>query len=443
MKLYLKILTIIFLACALFSKESHAASIIRDAEIEDIVRKISDPIFVAADLSPEAIDIYIVNNKQINAYVSGGSNIFINTGLLGMSEDPEMLIGVMAHETGHIAGGHLLRGAEQYKRTNIQATLGYMVGLAAAAVGAPQAGIAIASGAGQVAKRNFLKHTRSSEEAADQAALSYLDSTEQSATGLLKLLEVLYNKETTLYGQLNPYTLTHPLSRKRISHVKDHIAKSKYSDVTTNEDLQKKFARASVKLNAFLRPTEETLKNFPRHDKSINARYARAIAYYREPDIRKSLKEIDHLINAEPENPFFNEMKGQILFENGKIKESIEYYKKAADLLPKSALLKILLATAQISSEDNAMRKRAILNLEKALLTEKRNSFAWRQLAIAYGREKNYGMSNLALAEEALIKRKDKDVKKFVNLAKKHIKKDSPAYIRISDILTALKNKKK
>jgi predicted Zn-dependent protease len=439
MKLFFRCLIFILL----FATQAQAVSIIRDAEIENLLRDISTPIFQAANLNPNSIKIYIVNDPDINAYVSGGSNIFVNTGLLGISENPNIITGVIAHETGHIAGGHLIRSSEENQSTTIKTTLGYMVGLAAAAAGSPQAGMAIVSGAGQVAQRQMLKYTRTHEESADQAALTYLDKTGQSARGLLELLEVLYSKETALYNNVNPYTLTHPLSKERISHVKNHIQTSKYSNIPVPPEKLESFSRGITKLNAFLEPSDKTLRKFPDSDKSINAHYARAIAYYKIPNMDKSLVEIDSLIAMQPKNPFFNELKGQILFENGKIMESIPYYSKSVDLLPNSPLLKIILATAQISSEDESMRVKAIKQIEKAMIKEKDNAFAWHQLAIAYGRGEDLGMSNLALAEEASLVGNKKSVRQFLDAAKPYIKAGSPAELRMKDMLAAVETKEK
>jgi predicted Zn-dependent protease len=427
---------LITFAILFFSQTASGATIIRDAEIENVLRNIADPIVEAADLTNDSINIYIINDPQINAYVSGGSNIYINTGLLGISEKPSILTGVLAHEMGHIAGGHLLRSSQEYKATSLKATLGYMLGLAAAAAGSPQAGVAIAQGTGHVAQRQLLKHSRTHEEAADQAALSYLDKIGKSSGGLLELLEVLYSKENQVYDELNPYTLTHPLSRERISHVENHLKNSKYKGNIGSEEHVKEFQRAIVKLNAFLEPYEKTLNKYPKTDNSIIARYARAIAQYKIPNIKKALNEIDALIEIAPNDPFFNELKGQILFENGRVEESVPYYQKAVELLPNSPLLKIILATALISTQDKENIKKAIPNLKQALLKERYNSFAWRQLAIAYGRNGDLGMSNLALAEEAFISDNKREVRKFVNLAKKHLKKGSPSELRANDLLS-------
>ena len=244
-----------------------------------------------------------------------------------------------------------------------------------------------------------------------------------------------------MYDKLNPYTLTHPLSRERISNVQNHLNNSKYSDKSPSIEIQKAFERAVVKLNAFLKSHEITLEKYPQSDKSINAHYARAIAYYKQPNVEKALSEIDSLIKLEPLNPFFKELKGQILFENGRVKESINYYKKASELLSDSPLLRIILATAQISSFDKELLEDAIINLKYALLKEKESAFAWRQLAIAYGRNGNLGMSNLSLAEESLLLNKPKQAKKFLAVAKEHIKEGSPAYLKLQDLQSSLDKK--
>lgn len=430
-----------FILIFFFSHNAFAISIIRDAEIENVLRNISNPIFKAAKLENEIINIYIVNDREFNAYVSGGSNIFINTGLLGMSEDPHIITGVIAHETGHIAGGHLLLSSHEHKATAIKATFGYMLGLAAAAAGSPQAAIAIAQGTGHVSQRNLFKYSRTHEEAADQAALSYLEAIKEPASGLLEILEILSGKENQLYEDLNPYTSTHPLSKERIAHVRNHLDNSKFKKTDTSTQKAKDFQRAIIKLNAFLDPYEKTLEKYPESDNSINARYARAIAHYKIPDIEKSLEEIDLLIKTSPTDPFFHELKGQILFENGHVKESVPYYQKAVDLLPNSALLKIILATAQISTEDEDMIKKSIPNLKKALIKEKDNTFAWHRLGIAYGRIGDLGMSNLALAEEAYVTDNKRDVRKFIGLAKQYLEAGSPAELRANDLLSYINEK--
>lgn len=440
--LIMKLFFLAIIAIFLCTSVAKAQPIIRDTELETAIRMIANPIFKSAGYKPSEINIYIVNSNDINAYVSGGKNIFIYTGLLSAAKNPHMLAGVIAHETGHIYGGHLLKGAEEAQRNMVKATVGYMLGLAAAAAGSPQAGAAIASGAQHVVERQALKYSRSNEEAADQSALDFLDKSDISSDGLLEMMEVLYGKEATMYNN-NPYLMTHPLSRDRINHVRAHLNKTKVRDRYINDFTETMYKRAIVKLEAFLQPSEKTLKKFPSTDTSINAHYARAIAYYKIPRLPKALAEIDLLIKHSPTNPFFTELKGQILFENGKIVEAIKYYKKSAELLNNSALFKIQLATAQIASENDDYLQSAVKNLEQALRMEKNNTFAWHQLGIAYGRLGKLDMSNLALAEESIISGNKEDAKRFIKLAKKYTKSGSSAYLKIKDLETSLDMDKK
>ncbi|MDB2415013.1 M48 family metalloprotease [Rickettsiales bacterium] len=437
----IRIFILTFYTIICFASYASARTIIRDVEIESVLAKLSAPIIKAADLSSNNVNIYIIQDSELNAYVSGGQNIFINTGLMTLSEDPRMLAGVLAHEIGHIAGGHLVRSVDEYQNTAIKSTIGYMLGAAAAAAGSPQAAQAIIAGSGHIANRQLLKYTRGHEESADQAALKFLDKANYPADGLIELLKILYNKETAIYEDLNPYTTTHPLSKDRILHIKSHIEKSK-KNASFSKEFAQKYATAIVKLKAFLNSTEETLQKYPEQDQTLNALYARSIAYYKRPDLLSSLNNINKLIYNYPKNPYFNELKGQILFENGKVKDSIKFYDNAISLLPGSALLKIQLATAQIATEDSSLLNNAITNLEKALLKEKRNVFAWRQLAIAYGRNGDLGMSNLALAEEAHLLGDKEALDKFIKLAQKHIKEGSPADLRLKDLLASKLNSK-
>lgn len=421
---------------------SNAASIIRDTEVEASIRLVIDPILVAAGLSPQGVQVYIVNDPEINAYVSGGQNIFINTGLLRLSDTPSMLMGVVAHESGHIAGGHLIRGQNDYKATVLKSTVGFLLGLAASAAGSADAGQAIIAGSSHIANRELLKHTRTQEESADQAALSYLDKVGYSAQGLLDLLQILYNKENTLYDKRNPYTLTHPLSRERMDYVRSHL-KDNHRTHPISATIAVPFKLSITKLNAFLDDPKKTLNQYPSSDRSTIARYARSIAYYRIPQLTNALAEIDSLIQEFPSNPYFLELKGQILLENGHVQEAIIYYEQAKTLLPQAPLIRIELAGAYLATEDNKKALAAVDNLELALPKERENSFIWRQLAIAYGRSNQLGMSNLALAEEALLTNNIPDAEQFVRRADEYITANSPAALRRQDLLKAIERAKK
>lgn len=423
---------LLVIAILLNCNSSFAASTIRDAEIEELIKRLSKPIFDAAGLHSESINIYIVNDNDINAFVSGGQNMFINTGLLQRAASPDIIVGVIAHETGHIAEGHLIKSMSEFRDTSIKASIGYAIGLVAAAAGAPEVGTAIAHGTGHIAQRQMLKFTRSHEEAADQAALKYLDRLHIPPTGLVSLLTILNQEQITNYGQLNPYTLTHPLSRERISAIEDHIKNSgvlykKYSD----KDLLA-YKMAVAKLDAFLGKPEEVLQKY--QDDSTASLYAKSIAYYRIPDLDKAFANLDKLIAAYPQNPYFVELKGQILFENGRIKESVPYYLKSVELGRTNALLQIQAGSAMVDSEDPAYLNKAIDYLKQGLIREKYNAAAWHKLAKAYNSKGEIGLSNLSLAEEALLNDDKDSAKLYISNAKSRLKEGTPAALRLKDL---------
>lgn len=408
---------------------------IRDDETEKYLREISYPVFDAAGLYSDGIKLIIVNSPVLNAFVAGGQNMFIHTGLIVESDDPSLLIGVMAHEAGHIRGGHIIKKTENISEAGIKSAIGYVLGAASVAVGAPPIAGAVFGSAGQhAAVRGFLKHSREYEEAADQAAIDILSKTGISPNGLITLLEKLGSDQRAFIGDVNPYIQTHPLSVERVNHLKAAIQSKPELDKPTDEKLLAKHHRIIAKLRAFLGDPQDVLK---RYDKdTIPARYARAVAYYRIPDIKKALMEIDSLIEEFPDDPYFHELRGQMLFENGYIKESVESYKKEMELTPDATMARLQLGTAQIAIENY---EGAIQNLKQVVLQEPKNSFAWHQLAIAQGRINNLGDSYFALAEEAALKGNKDDVTKYIALAKKNLAEGSNTIIREKDIMATLK----
>jgi len=445
MKKIILILLICLIAVPSLAQKK-AISTIRDAETERYLHKISDPIFEAAGLSPSSIKIIIVNDPVLNAFVSGGQNMFINTGLITESDDPSMLMGVIAHEAGHIAGGHLIKKMDDAKKSQIEAALGYILGAASVAVGAPPgAAIALMSGGTHVAQRNFLKFSRSHEEVADQMALSFMEKVGIKADGLITLMEKLNKNQNLLYDDVNPYKLTHPLSSERISHLK--AAQKVEQERFLTAPLILEHLRIKAKLEAFLGDVDSVLKKYKKNE-SDKADYARAIAFYRIPNIEKSLSHIDTLIKKYPDDTFYHELKGQILFENGRIEESIISYQKAFDLMPDSPLIHLELASAYLSMAKNEIETEknariAINLLEKVVIKEAFNVHAWHQLAIAYGKNNQLGLSYMALAEKAFIYKDAENVEKYIELARKNLGKDSPSQLRVHDLLKALKEMEK
>ncbi|NDF11497.1 MAG: M48 family peptidase [Proteobacteria bacterium] len=436
------LLMLVCVPILLHAQKEAPISIIRDDEIERSLRVFATSIFKASGLAADNVEIVIINDPTLNAFVSGGQRIYLHTGLIVESDDPLLVTGVMAHEAGHIAGGHLIRKRDEAEALGIESAISYVLGAASIAVGAPAAGQAIISGGTQVAQRGFLKYSRIYEESADQSGLQALEKAGLSARGLAKLLDKLNNEQALLHGNIDPYAQTHPPSVERLQHVKNFIQTSKVGDAPAPQAWQDQQRRNVAKLKGFIDPPERTLKNYPESDTSVAARYARAIAYYRQPDMKRALSEIDLLIKDYPNDPYFLELKGQMLFEHSKVEESIPYYRRAVQLQPDSALIRLGLGIAEIATEKKTYLEEAVMHLERVVLKEPKNAMAWRQLGIAYGRRNELGMSYMALAEEATLLGKKEDAKRFSKKAEELLPENSPGAIKIRDLKAALDKKK-
>ncbi|MGO8914337.1 MAG: M48 family metalloprotease [Stellaceae bacterium] len=378
-------------------------ALLRDAEIENSIRTWATPIWTAAGLDPAAIHVYIVSDPELNSFVAGGQNLFLNTGTLLRSETPNQLIGIMAHESGHIAGGHLARSEDAIRNATIAAIIGMVAGVAAgAATGSGAPAMAGVLGGESVAERYFLAYSVGQEARADQAALTFLDRTHQSARGLLQFFEILEQEELLSAAHQDPYLRTHPLTSQRVEYVRNHVLHSPYSDNKDPPEWVEMHRRMKAKLAGFLQPPQQTLASLKPDDTSIAARYERAVADYRVPDLKKAVPEIDALIKDEPDNPYFRELKGQMLFENGHIGDAVAPYEAAVKLKPDNALLRIETAQVQLETNDPALVPKALVNLNDAIRFEDRNPDSWHFLAIAYGRSGNMGMMALSLAEEGI-----------------------------------------
>ncbi|MDP7468346.1 MAG: M48 family metalloprotease, partial [Alphaproteobacteria bacterium] len=317
-----------------------ARALIRDEEIETTIRFWSAPIFHAANLDPDAVAVYIVSETALNAFVSGGQNIFLTSGLLMRSESPGQVKGVIAHEAGHIAGGHLARLQEALKHAQLESIIAMVLGagiIAGSGGEAGGAGGAVIMGGQEIAGRNLLKYTRGQEAAADQAAMSYLDRTGQSSKGMEDFMRILAQHEAIYVGQSDPYLRSHPMTRDRVEVIGNHVANSRWSDVPEPPQSVLAHARMRAKLLAFLEPLDRTLKEYPESDTSLPARYAQAIAYYRKGNLARALPLVGGLIAEHPDDPYFHELRGQMLFENGHLAEAVQSYKVAVGLKPDSA----------------------------------------------------------------------------------------------------------
>ena len=421
--------------------------LIQDAEIELYIREWVEPILKVAGLSPNSVNIYIVNDNTINAFVAGGQNIFINTGLILAAKEVNALIGVLAHEVGHISGGHLNRTVNSMKRAQETVTIATIItaGLMAASKVAgldTPAGLAkLATLGPSIAERNFYKHTRQNEKYADAAAIEYMTAVNRSCIPLTDLLKTLGKQELLHENRQDPYLRTHPISRDRIS---DIMEATKNINIDKSENLildEIKFKRIVAKIIAFTNTPGKTLLLYPKSSSQIDAKYARAIAYLRLPDLDKGIKEIKELINLDKNDPFFPEVLGQMLFENGQIFQSIEQLKISAQLLPNNPYILLSLARSQVEYGENKENNDAINNLKKVLEIIPKNIAAWKLLSIAEARNNNIGLAQLASAEAYfLLGQYDLSIQ-FAEKARISFKKQSPSDIRALDIIFFSKEK--
>ncbi len=418
--------------------QGRGISILRDAEIEQIIRDMSEPIFIAAELDPIAVDTYLLNDTTINAFVTGGQNVFIHSGLLLAAENANQVIGVIAHETGHISGGHLHTRSEGMSQMATYSLMGVLLGVAAMAVGAPpDVGIAATSLGTHTGVMSMFRFTRNQESSADQAAIDFLDATGQSGRGLVEFFEILGDQELVPEKYQDPYARTHPMNSDRIDAIIDRVQESPFYDAQTHPDIERKFLLLQAKLFGYLKPLHATMVRYPIGDNSINARYARTFAYQQSDRFDEAIAEIDTLIADYPDNPFFHETKGQTLYENGYVEESIEPYRTAVELLPESNLLRMSYAQSLVSVDKEEYLDEAITQLEIALEAEPNNSFGWRQASMAYHRNDDLGMTHYSTAQHFLL---TGDIRGAMINARKALEllpPNSPKWLKAQDIMMA------
>lgn len=425
------------------SLEAQGIRLVRDAETEDTIRKMAAPLLEAAGIAPSSVSIHIVNDKSLNAFVANGLSLYIHTGLLMSAESANQVIGVIAHETGHMSGGHLSRIGGAIDRSATTSLIATLIGAAAAVgTGRGDIGAAVMAGGATVAQRSFLSFTRSQENAADQAALSLLDATGQSAQGLYDFMEILQGQELMISNNRDPYVRTHPLSSDRLQTIEAHTQKSAFTKAATAPDIDLAFNRVRGKIRGYFNPPHQTLRTYATDDVSVEARYARAFAYSRIPEPEKALEELAFLLTDYPDDPFFLELKSQVLFESGDVEAAIPPYKRAVALLPNSPLLRSELGRVLLESKAPNALNEAVEHLKLALSRDREMASVWRNLGIAYGRLGDVGRSSLALAEEAALRGRDNEVAFHAGRAAEIFAPGSPERLQADDLLLALKNKK-
>lgn len=412
-------------------------SLIRDAQTESFLHKISAPIFKAANLQDQ-INIYIINDPSINAFVAGGKNIFINSGTISFSGDPLGLIGIIAHETGHITGSHLARMSIDIGKIKKQLALGYILGITTAIIGNPDAGQALILGSSHVGERKFFSYSTKHEEAADEAALKFLDTAQISSKGLLEFFKEIRGAEKIYFDKINPYTRTHPLTKNRIERIFLHTSQStSYKDLS--DDIQQEYNIIKGKLTGFLEDPEQILENYD--DSNNIGIIALSIAKHRLGMSRDAIKELNKLTTYF-NNPYILELKGQIYYESGEARKAFNIFTKLDKLLPDQPLIKIEYASVILSLNNKKFFPLAIEQLNTALLTEQDNIHAWKILAELYSKTDNLGLMNLSLAEVNLLLEKYKLAIQYAKKAKQILEEENNLknITRVSDIIIFAKD---
>ena len=410
-------------------------TIIRDTEIENTIRAYTAPLFTAAGLDAAFVRIHLIKDRRLNAFVAGGQQIFLHTGLLRRAENAGQVIGVLSHEIGHIAGGHLARLDDRLKNASAQSIVALVLAIPAAVVtGNTQVAAAVLSGGTALVHNSLLQYTRTMESSADQAAMSYLDRSQLSAQGMLEFLELLMKQDALYSSGSNPYLSTHPITRERVDFVRNHLKYSKYSGKPLPTLLNNMHRRMRGKLNGFIDPPEHTLVAYSADNLDIEAKYARAIALMRQNDVDKALEIVDGLLAQSSKDPFFLELKGDILRNAGRVREAIAPYQAAVSIAPWAALIRINLAQMQLELNDDDLTDDALDNINGALRYEPDLAQAWHLAAVVHGRRQDLGNLALALAEHSILQGRKSDTRRHVKQAIKFFSEGTPGWQRAQDI---------
>lgn len=413
--------------------------LIRDAETETFLHSFANPLFRVAGVSPGMTRITLVRDRALNAFVTTGNRMFINTGIIQQAETALEVIGTVAHETGHIAHGDISRLPEQAYQAMIESLGSLLIG-AAAGVMARDSGVAAGAvmGGQVMAERRFMAFSRAQEEAADLAALGYLDRLGWSAKGMMNLFNRLDAQEALIVNRRDPYLLTHPMSHDRFLRVQRHVESLARRDTARTDGFEFPFRMVRAKLEGFLNAPALVMRTYPGTDPSPEARYANAVLNHRLGHRDTAVMIMDTLLREFPTSPWLLELKGQILLESGQARAAIPPYQQAARLAPGEALIRQGLGHAMLESGDPTMVRESVRHLQASLAGERADPGTWRLLGIAWGRLGNTGEANLALAEEAMLYNNLPVARRFAKMAAEALP-SGPSKLRALDITNAIK----
>ncbi|WP_174214232.1 M48 family metalloprotease [Erythrobacter sp. KY5] len=426
-----------FAACAMAIQPVSAQSILRDAETEELLRDMAYPLIEASELEPENVEIVLINDNSINAFVAGGQVVYVHAGLLNAAETANEVQGVIAHELGHITAGHVVRFNERTSQAQGITILSLLLGVGAALAGAGDAALGAIMAGQQAAMGSFLAFNRDQEAATDLAGARYLSGAGITGKGMLDFFDRLRDMEIRRgfsQSEAASYGRTHPLAGDRIQILRGLLEADAAWDTPPDPELQERFLAAQAKLYGYLAEPQRVMQRYPESDQSVPARYARAYAYHKDAQVEKAVAEADSLLMTEPDNPYFLELKGQILLESGRPEEALQPLRRAVDLTLGQPLIAGMFGHALIATEDEANFDEAERVLRSAVSRDRFNPFAWYQLGVVYAARGDIPRARLASAEQQVMSRRYPEALRSAQAAEAGLPVGSPDWIRAQDI---------
>jgi predicted Zn-dependent protease len=430
---------------ATLAQEGKGPPVLRDTESEQLLRDYTRPILRAAGLEKQNIQMVIINDNQFNAFVADGRRIFVNYGAMMQSETPNQMIGVLAHETGHLAGGHLAKMHEQLARAQTQMIIAMLLGAGAVVAGSrgggnsglANAGAAAIAGPQEMIRRSLISYVRQQEESADRAGVKFLTATGQSAKGMYETFKRFSDESLFAARGADPYLQSHPMPADRVAALEELAHSSPYWDKKDDPALQMRHDMVRAKISAFMERQDTVYRRYPMSNTTLPARYAHAITTYLHGDLRSALAQIDGLIQLQPANPYFYELRGQALLEGGKPAEAIVPLRKAVQLSNNAPLIEMLLGQALVATDNKAYTEEAISILRAAVTRETEAPLGYSQLAMAYGRKGDYAEADLASAQAAYLRGDNKTARDLASRAKTRFAIGTPGWVKADDIVSA------
>jgi predicted Zn-dependent protease len=427
------------------AQQAKGPPVLRDTETEQLLREYTRPVLRAAGLEKQNIQIVIINDSAFNAFVADGRRIFVNYGALLQSETPNQIIGVLAHETGHLAGGHLAKLHQRLAEAQTQMIIAMLLGAGAIAAGArsggdnglTSAGAAVFSAPQDVLQRSLLSYQRQQEENADRAGVKFLTATGQSAKGMYETFKRFTDESLFASHGADPYLQSHPMPADRVAALEEIARSSPYWDKKDDPALQLRHDMMRAKISGFMERQDTVYRRYPLSNNSLPARYARAITTYLHGDLRSAIAQIDGLIQVQPNNPYFYELRGQALLEGGRPVEAIAPLRKAVQLSNNAPLIEMLLGQALVASDNNTNTDEAIKMLRAAVAREPEAPLGYTQLAMAYGRKGDYAEADLASAQAAYLRGDNKTARDLASRAKTRFAIGTPGWVKADDIVSA------